>query len=176
MRILMFLALAVLAPACGNDPGQGADDDLGMSTDDLAVPPSGDLAQSAADLLGANDDGSVTANDDGGVTPSDAGVAGASCATACDCTPGLGCFAGKCSATNAPVYCCGSASCPSGHLCQATGGGYGQCGGGGSTPDLAGFDYCHLVSCAAGSPGTQTCVHAGCAMCVNTGNGMVCGK
>ncbi len=40
------------------------------------------------------------------------------CQTACDCSPGLGCFDGQCIAGFAPVFCCDAGPCPQGQQCQ----------------------------------------------------------
>jgi len=61
------------------------------------------------------------------------------CRTACDCEPGLGCFDGQCIAGFAPVYCCDSATCPSGEQCQHRSGEMDRC----SNPTCA--DGCGLT-------------------------------
>ncbi|HZS42058.1 MAG TPA: hypothetical protein VFF06_34755 [Polyangia bacterium] len=42
------------------------------------------------------------------------GTAGSTCATACDCQPGLSCTSGVCANGGAAAYCCESSSCPAG--------------------------------------------------------------
>lgn len=164
MRIGLFLAIALVVPACGDDNGAGGGGDLAMTIDDMSGGV-GDLS-SAGDLAGGS-------NGDAFVT--DGGVAGATCTTACDCMPGLGCFNGSCTAGNQPVYCCGSSACPATSVCQSATGQYGRCGGGAGS-DLAGFDYCSLINCAGGN-GTMRCTNAGCTSCVANGNGgMSCAR
>ncbi len=159
LQLSGFLVVsATLFAACGSDNGQGGND-LSMTVTDMAVPLTGDLAYGGGDMVGVNGDG---------------GVVGTTCTTACDCMPGLGCFAGKCTTGAAPVYCCGSATCPNGSVCQNSGGTYSQCGGGGAPPDLMGFDYCLLISCTTAT--VQTCMNAGCNLCVAGAGGMVCAK
>jgi hypothetical protein len=158
MRVAIFLAFALVMPACDDDAAGGND----------ASPTSEDLSAEVADLAMGGQSGG-----DGGYS-TDAGGAGASCMTACDCTPGLGCFGGQCVATNNPIYCCGASPCPNGAFCENSGGGFGRCGMTGGT-DLANFDHCPFVDCSNGN-GTQRCLNAGCASCVAGGNGMVCSR
>lgn len=54
---------------------------------------------------------------------------GPECRTACDCEPGLGCFAGRCIPGIAPVFCCDSNVCPIGQICQHRDGQMDRCGG-----------------------------------------------
>jgi hypothetical protein len=56
-------------------------------------------------------------------------VAAASCATACDCTPGQSCVGGTCMQLGNSVYCCTSTTCPLGATCQFPAGGFGMCAG-----------------------------------------------
>ena len=49
------------------------------------------------------------------------------CKTACDCSPGLGCFDGRCIAGFAPVFCCDSDICPAGQQCQRRNGEMARC-------------------------------------------------
>jgi hypothetical protein len=165
MRIGLFVAIALMVPACGNDKGAGGGDDLAMTVYDMSAVV-GDMTP-GGDLAGAGNNG------DGGFV-TDGGVVGATCTTACDCMPGLGCFNGTCTASNMPVYCCGSADCPSASVCQSSTGQYGRCNG--AMPDLSAFDYCSLINCA-GANGTARCTNAGCTSCVANGNGgMSCAK
>ncbi len=67
----------------------------------------------------------------------DLGGAGATCTTACDCQPGLACVMGACTASMiGMLYCCESATCPTGSYCQSMAGKFQMCGGGG----IGGFD------------------------------------
>src|SRR4051794_12073009 len=111
MRVAIFLAFALIMPACDDDAGGGFD----------ASPTSDDLSAEVGDLAMGGQSGG-----DGGYSV-DAGGVGATCTTACDCTPGLGCFGGQCVATNNPVYCCGGSPCPSGAFCESSGGMFGRC-------------------------------------------------
>ena len=160
MRIGLILAISLVVTGCG--------DDNGAAGNDLAMTVANDMTGGG----GGGGGGGGSGNPDAFVI-TDGGVAGATCTTACDCMPGLGCFGGQCAAGNAAVYCCGSTSCPSGDICQSMTGNYGRCGFG--TPDLAGFDKCPLIKCD-GANGTQRCVNAGCTACVASGNGMSCQK
>ena len=166
MRMYVLVGIACLLPACGSDNGSG-----GM---DLAAG-AGDLSASTDDLAGGGGamDLSFVPGGDGGYS-TDAGTVGTSCMTACDCTPGLGCFGGKCVATNNPIYCCGGTPCPSGSFCENSTGGFGRCGATGM-PDLAGFDHCPFIPCN-GANGTARCMQAGCSMCVAGNGGMVCAR
>src|SRR5262245_12026553 len=117
MRIGSLIVLVAVFCGCGDETGQ-AGNDLSAPAGDMAVSVGDDMTLAGGDLGGA--DGAIAT--DGGV--------GATCQTACDCTPGLGCFGGTCTAGMVQVYCCG-ATCPGGrHLCQNPNGSYGQCGGG----------------------------------------------
>jgi hypothetical protein len=151
---------------CSNDNGGG-----GL---DMAV--ASDLSASQDDLAGGGGGGTGGGGDGGSIVIVDGGSAGDTCTTACECTPGLGCFMGKCRNTAQPVYCCNSTSCVAGDICQSSTGMYGRCGGVG-TPDLAGFDVCPFIRCN-GANGTQLCMNAGCNMCVpdTQGNVNVCSK
>lgn len=53
---------------------------------------------------------------------------GKQCHTACDCSPGLVCDGGRCSAGTAPVFCCESDRCPVGQQCQHSDGRSDRCG------------------------------------------------
>lgn len=165
--MLRIFALAlVFVAGCGRDNNK--------ASPDLSAP-SGDLSAGLDGMAGGGDLGG--GGDGGGIIPTDGGVAGASCQTACDCMPGLACLNNMCTAAPQPVYCCSGASCPTGKLCQSTGGGYAVCGGGGpgNMPDLAGFDYCSAIHCN-GQNGAQQCMRFNCTQCVAAGNGMVCAK
>ena len=155
MRIGFILAISLAIVGCGNDNGAGGND-LAMTLGD-------DMSGAGGGGGGGGGGGSMD-----GFVITDGGAVGATCTTACDCMPGLGCFGGQCTAGNAPVYCCGSTDCPNGAICERMTGGYGRCGFG--APDLAGFDNCSLISCN-GPNGTTRCTMAGCSMCVNSGNG-----
>jgi len=159
----ILVGAATLFGGCGDDNGQGGND-LAMTIADMTGQAAGDLASSAPDLAGINVDGGGNSVDGGG--------GGATCTTACDCMAGLGCFAGKCTTAGQPVYCCGTATCPNGGICQNANGSFSQCGGG--MPDLMGFDYCHLISCTTAT--VQQCKDAGCNMCVAGAGGMFCAK
>ena len=50
------------------------------------------------------------------------------CRTACDCSPGLGCFEGQCIAGFAPVFCCEGDVCPARNQCQHRDGRMDRCG------------------------------------------------
>jgi hypothetical protein len=137
----------------------GCDDDSSSSvTQDLSASSGGDLA-------------GVGPRDLAGTVTTDAGGTGGTCASACDCMPGLGCFMGKCTMTTQPIYCCGSATCPSGSVCQSPNGMFGVCGSPGGA-DLAMFDYCKLIHCTAST--MMDCTRAGCTSCDTTG--MHCAK
>jgi hypothetical protein len=56
------------------------------------------------------------------------GQMGSSCATACDCQPGLSCVNDKCGTGGAAYYCCESTSCPAGSMCQSSSGALASCG------------------------------------------------
>jgi hypothetical protein len=102
--------------------------------------------------------GRCGANADAGTT---------TCQTACDCPPGEGCVGGLCRAGGFPIYCCGSANCPPGSLCQDSMGMYGRCAGidgGVLVPDGGGL--CGLIRCTS----TANCdVVPGCTTCGNNG-------
>lgn len=163
MRLGLILAISFVLTGCGNDNGTGGND-LAMTVgDDMSGGGAGGGGGGGAGGGGGGNNG------DGGIGNSiDGGVVGATCTTACDCMPGLGCFGGQCTMGNAPVYCCGSTSCPQGDICQSSNGNYGRCGFG--APDLGGFDKCTLINCM-GANGMTHCTNAGCTMCVNNGNG-----
>jgi hypothetical protein len=146
-----LLCIALLTLGCGDDSSSSV-------PQDLSATPGGDLA-------------GVAPRDLAGTTTTDAGSVGGTCTSACDCMPGLGCFMGKCTTTTQPIYCCGSATCPSGSVCQSPNGVYGVCGNPGGA-DLAMFDYCTLIHCTAGT--MMDCTRAGCTSC-NTA-GMHCAK
>jgi hypothetical protein len=172
LSLSTFVVSGLFLVACGDDTTSGGGDS-GAGVRDLSAVAGGDLAGTAADLAGT-----VGGGDGGNMVSADAGGAGASCQSACDCMPGLGCFGGKCVSGQVPVYCCGAPSCMTGHICQNPDGSYGQCGGGGGMRDMAMFDFCHLISCS-GPTGTQACANAGCTgQCVPSPNGagMVCNR
>lgn len=52
---------------------------------------------------------------------------GATCATACDCQPGLACQNGHCVSGASNTYCCEASTCPSGQTCQSMNGSFSQC-------------------------------------------------
>ncbi len=166
MRLGLFLTLALAIGGCGSD-NAGNGNDLAMSgVQDLSAGGGGGGGTGGGDMAGTNPvDGFVI---------TDGGVAGTTCTSACDCMPGLGCFAGKCAAATNPIYCCGSTSCPSGDICQSMNGTYGRCGFG--SPDLAAFDVCPYINCN-GATGTTRCMQSGCTSCVaGTGGTMSCAK
>ncbi|HEX8954429.1 MAG TPA: hypothetical protein VF945_21390 [Polyangia bacterium] len=168
MRLGLLLLLTLAWTGCGSDKNTNGNDLSMTVADDM----------SGAGGAGGGGGGGAGGGGGGGNTDgfviTDGGVVGATCKTACDCMPGLGCFGGKCTAGNAPVYCCGSTDCPSGAFCESMTGGFGRCGFG--APDLAGFDKCTLINCN-GANGTARCMTAGCTMCVANGNGgMSCAK
>jgi hypothetical protein len=70
---------------------------------------------------------------DGGFLEPSPGQQGSSCATACDCNPGLSCANGRCGSGGPANYCCESSTCPSGSACQSMSGQTKVCGGG-TTP------------------------------------------
>jgi hypothetical protein len=157
--VLVFLPFALF----------GCDDDAGAPPSDLA----GAQDQAVPDLLG----------NAGG----DLGSEGATCNTACDCQPGLGCFNNQCTTGTAAVYCCSSSTCPSGAGCQDSTGMFQLCpstpdGGGGVTDggmvkmSDGGVSFCGLVGCSTAT--VNTCHAFGCTMCVvrDMGGGMVCGN
>ena len=93
---------------------------------------SGDNAPSGSGVGGggsAVSDGGVNFDGHMDTTP---GQAGSTCATACDCQPGLSCANGKCGSGGAAYYCCTSTSCPQGSGCQLDTGAISMCGGGSS--------------------------------------------
>jgi hypothetical protein len=89
---------------------------------------------------------------------------GASCATACDCTPGLACRMGQCESAAVPVFCCGTPACTDGNLCEFSDGTIAQCDtaadGGGSPVDVdAGATpmACRNTPCSVGAGGNAFC-------------------
>jgi hypothetical protein len=162
MRIAAIAMAAALLIGCGDDSsGNGSGQDFSANVPDLSTGAPADLTGGTPDLAGT-----VT---------TDAGVVGSPCMTACDCTPGLACGPNNtCVAAPQPIYCCGSATCPSGSVCQGPNGMYSRCGN--ANADLGGFDYCPLINCS-GANGTMRCVRLGCASCgTGTGGAMVCAK
>jgi hypothetical protein len=113
------------------------------------------------------------------------GGMGASCQTACDCTPGLSCTQGTCGTSRfGQLYCCESSTCPAGSFCQSSMGGFGQCsqsggngggngGGGGGFPGLPDFgipggfgdggagQFCTFIRCQSNAQ----CTNFGCGSC-----------
>lgn len=90
--------------------------------------------------------GSDAGGTDSGSTTSDGGA----CTTACDCAPGLACGSGQCVVGFAAVYCCDSATCPSGSICQSRDGRFSVCAAdaGTPTPDAG---YCQTAcDCSPG--------------------------
>jgi hypothetical protein len=108
--------------------------------------------------LGVATDGAVG---DGG--PADLHGVGAACTTACDCTPGLACRMKTCEAAQAPVFCCGTATCTDANLCQFPDGTVSQC----DRPDAGGTPVdvdagatptaCTNTSCTVGLGGNAFC-------------------
>ncbi|HWE31068.1 MAG TPA: hypothetical protein VHB97_23835 [Polyangia bacterium] len=88
---------------------------------------------------------------------------GAACITACECTPGLACRMMKCEAASVPVFCCGTASCTDGNLCEFPNGTVSQCDrsdGGGTPVDVdagATPSACEMTLCTAGAGGNAFC-------------------
>jgi hypothetical protein len=122
MRILLVL---VVLSAVGCNSGN---DGLGVG------------GGGGADGGGGGDDAAVTA--DLAMPTPDLGGSGAACKTACDCQTGLACFMGAC--TQSPVgmlYCCESATCPSGGYCQSMSGQFQMCGGGPIVKPDGGFHF-----------------------------------
>ena len=128
---------------------------------------------------------SAAANDLGAVDLRvlDSGGLGATCTTACDCQPGLGCLNKVCTQGNVDIYCCTGSPCPAGAGCQATDQSYALCSGpdaGGNPSDLGthardmGASFCANVSCTAGD--LTKCQAFGCSMCVGGPGGMTCAK
>jgi hypothetical protein len=170
MRSLVVLGLALSFVSCdNNNSSQQQGNDMSASTgQDMAGSTSHDMANAGGgqDLSGSDLTGG------GGVM--DLGGAGAKCTTACDCMPGLACFNNQCVAGVAAVYCCSSATCPTGDYCQNTSGSYGMCGGGGFMFDLAGFDVCPNIKCTQQN---NPCSMFGCTMCNLPAHGSgVCAK
>jgi hypothetical protein len=104
------------------------------------------------------------------------GGVGSRCSTACDCTAGLACQMGACTAASVMVFCCGTASCTGTSLCEFSDGTFSQCDradGGVRPPGDAGTaTACQMTSCTKGPGGnafckvacgisTATCVEAG---------------
>jgi hypothetical protein len=179
MTRVVVACVCLVAVACADNSGAPPANE----SEDLAVVVDGgdvDLLTSADGGGTLGGDGAVELTPDlsGFPSPGDLGGAGASCTTACDCAPGLGCFGSTCVAGVQPVFCCEqpSATCPHGELCQHTNGSYGSCGGGSSPRDLGMNDVCRLVPCTL--TGVARCVLAGCTMCVSAsgGGGRVCAK
>jgi hypothetical protein len=117
------------------------------------------------------------------------GGSGASCTTACDCQPGLGCNQSKCGNGAAPAYyCCDTlASCPGGSACQSASGALAHCGdgsggsgggggggsgggggGGGMNPDGGLGGFCQYIPCSSAS----ACTQFGCTTCGGNGKCM----
>jgi hypothetical protein len=103
---------------------------------------------------------------------------GAACTSACDCMPGLACRMQKCAAAAAPVFCCGTASCTDGNLCEFPNGTVSQCDrsdGGGTPVDVdagATPSACVMNLCTVGLGGNAFCKLACGALsatCVKTG-------
>lgn len=94
------------------------------------------LALAALGCGGPNPSSSPSPHDGGasldGHLEQNPGQMGSSCATACDCQPGLSCVSGSCGAGGAAYYCCESSSCPAGSMCQSASGSLSTCGGSGS--------------------------------------------
>jgi hypothetical protein len=88
---------------------------------------------------------------------------GAACTTACDCVPGLACRKMKCEAAAAPVFCCGTASCSDGNVCEFPNGTVSQCNradGGGTPVDVdagATPTACAMNLCTVGVGGNAFC-------------------
>jgi hypothetical protein len=85
-------------------------------------------------IAGCSSDGEAPARNDGstnldGHIDTNPGQPGSTCATACDCMPGLSCANGACGQGGAAYYCCDNASCPTGSACQHTSGAMDVCGG-----------------------------------------------
>jgi hypothetical protein len=137
-----------------------------------------DLSATALDLAGVD----LHVVDSGGI--------GASCNSACDCQPGLGCLNKACTQGTVDIYCCSSAPCPAGAGCQSADQSYAVCaagpdGGGvndggagagdlGVRPRDMGASFCQNVSCASGD--LTKCQAFGCSMCVGGQGGMMCAK
>lgn len=103
---------------------------------------------------------------------------GAACVTACDCTPGLACRKMQCEAASVPVFCCGTATCSDGNLCEFPNGTVSQCDradGGGTPVDVdagATPSACVMNLCTVGPGGNAFCKLACGALsatCVSTG-------
>jgi hypothetical protein len=104
----------VRGPLVADDVPTGQDVLMQLDT----IPPVGTHAfvlQAGAATLGAEAQCSVQ-------------VASVSCTTACDCTPGLSCVDSTCMQTGSLLYCCGSAACPIGAVCQLPTGDFSNCG------------------------------------------------
>ena len=54
-------------------------------------------------------------------------IVSATCMTACDCPAGHSCVMGTCGQAGNEVYCCPSATCPSGAVCQNPNGTFANC-------------------------------------------------
>jgi hypothetical protein len=184
MRISLIVALAL--GGCSSDALTAAGNDMAiagdLAGDDLPGTVEADLYGVIEDLTPSGDVNPTNPSDLAGVDAqnpaNDLGGVGTACTTACDCMPGLGCVQNMCISGILAVYCCEGTTCPANSLCQHTSGTYGQCGGG-TTPDLGGFDSCRFIGCQGGM-GLQKCMNAGCSMCVaNTGGmgpTMVCAR
>ena len=78
-----------------------------------------------------------------------------SCATACDCDPGLGCIAGQCALGDYPLFCCDQGSCPNNMACENRQGIRGMC------PARA-------CTTACDCPSGQRCVNESCILTEET--------
>lgn len=85
---------------------------------------------------------------------------GASCTTACDCSPGLACVAGTCQASKPAMYCCGTPACTGDELCQHPDGQVSQCSlpaDAGVRQDAGSAAACTMTACGPGLAGDIFC-------------------
>jgi hypothetical protein len=154
--------VTAVAQDAGMDAAAESGDMAGLESSDMAVPPGSDLSGGPVVDGATGDQGPADLRQASGDQGS--GDMGA-CNTACDCAPGLACFAGRCTASPlGMLYCCSSATCPAGSFCEDTSGNFGRCPGGATDggTDGGGGNLCTLARC---SPTRDRCATFGCGAC-----------